>query len=307
MNAANVSTAVEQGEMPLQLDTGLLASVDVNPMDTRKYMKDTEALLQARTRNSTQHLINTIFQLPIERHATYGPLASLPEFLTQLPREKPLPKPKPLTKWEKFARAKGIVKRKKDRLVFDEERQEWVPRWGFQGKNKDLENQWLVEVPRNADDDFRPDKAAAKERLDRRKKNEQQHERNLARQSGAAAASPAGSTKGKSELGSGKASMSSRRRAELEAEILRARNSTASMGRFDKHLEGETKPRGVKRTFQPNEIDARQERAANLSVLARLDKGSTDSEMNMRKAIKYASQAQGSKALAQKAAGKRRK
>ena len=101
--------------------------------------------------------------------------------------------------------------------------------------------------------------------------------------------------------------MSSRRRAELEAEILRARNSTASMGRFDKHLEGETKPRGVKRTFQPNEIDARQERAANLSVLARLDKGSTDSEMNMRKAIKYASQAQGSKALAQKAAGKRQK
>ena len=45
MNAANVSTAVEQGEMPLQLDTGLLASVDVNPMDIRKYMKDTEALL----------------------------------------------------------------------------------------------------------------------------------------------------------------------------------------------------------------------------------------------------------------------
>lgn len=170
MNAANVSTAVEQGEMPLQLDTGLLASVDVNPMDTRKYMKDTEALLQARTRNSTQHLINTIFQLPIERHATYGPLASLPEFLTQFPREKPLPKPKPLTKWERFARAKGIVKRKKDRLVFDEERQEWVPRWGFQGKNKDLENQWLVEVPSNADDDFRPDKAAAKERLDRRRR-----------------------------------------------------------------------------------------------------------------------------------------
>lgn len=302
--AAAPSTDVEHGESPLQLDAGLLASFDYNPIDAGAFKKDPEGVLQARARNSTQHLINAIFQLPIERHPSYGPLATLPEFATLLPREKPLPKPKPLTKWEKFARAKGITKRKKDKLVFDEERQEWVPRWGYQGKNKQVEDQWLVEVPTNADDEFRPDRAAAKERQERRKKNELQHERNLQRQ--AAAASPAASTSGKSELGSGRALQASRRRAELEADILRARGSTASLGRFDKRLEGEQKPRGVKRTFQPNEIDARQERASNLQLLAKLDKGSADSEMNMRKAIKYASQAQGSKALAQRAA-KRRK
>ena len=302
MAAAAVSIHVEQGETPIQLDMGLLASCDVNPIDEREYKKDPESVLLSRTRNATQHLVNTLFQLPIERDPSYGPLASLPAFTSLLPREKPLPKPKPLTKWERFARAKGIVKRKKDRLVFDEERQEWVPRWGYQGKNKELEDQWLVEVPANADDDYRPDKEAARDREARRKKNEMQHQRNLARSAGPAHADAAP----KSQLGSGRALQAARKRAELEATIQRVRGSTASLGRFDKQLEGESKPRGVKRSFQPNELDARQERASNLKLLANIDKGSTESEMNMRKAIKYASQAQGSKALAQKAE-KRRK
>ncbi|WFD17994.1 Rhodanese- sulfurtransferase [Malassezia caprae] len=295
--AAAVSTAVEQGDTPLQLDVGLLASFDYNPISARTFKKDPEGVLQARARNATQHLVNTIFQLPIERHATYGPLASLPAFETELPREKPVPKPKPLTKWEKFAKAKGITKRKKDKMIFDEERQEWVPRWGYQGANKKLEDQWLVEVPTNADDDYRPDREAAKERKARQAKNEAQHQRNLARNAAAPAAP-------KSELGSGVAPSRARRRAELEADLLRARGSTASLGRFDKSLEGESKPRGVKRTFQPNEIDAGKERAAHLELLAKMGKG--EPQMNLRKAIKYASKAQGSKALAEKAARRRK-
>lgn len=62
-----------------------------------------------------------------------------------------LPKPKPMTKWQAFANAKGIApKAQKDRMVFDEQSQEWVPRWGYKGKNKQLEDQWIVEVPANA-------------------------------------------------------------------------------------------------------------------------------------------------------------
>lgn len=68
------------------------------------------------------------------------------------PRSKPLPKPKPPTKWEQFARAKGIGNNKgrRDRKEWDEEKQEWVNRWGWKGKNKELETQWAVEVPANA-------------------------------------------------------------------------------------------------------------------------------------------------------------
>lgn len=75
-----------------------------------------------------------------------GPIAQLPDPITLLPREKPLPKPKPLTKWERYAKAKGISHVKKDKKVWDEEKQEWVNRWGRDGKNREGEDQWLHEV-----------------------------------------------------------------------------------------------------------------------------------------------------------------
>lgn len=87
-----------------------------------------------------------MFALPVQKDAEHGPIAQLPEPVFQLPREKPLPKPKPLTKWERFANAKGISHVKKDRKVWDEERQDWVNRWGKDGKNKDAEDQWLHEL-----------------------------------------------------------------------------------------------------------------------------------------------------------------
>lgn len=66
--------------------------------------------------------------------------------ITKLPREKPLPKPKPLTTWERFAKAKGISHKKREKDVWDEERQMFVPRWGKDGMNKLKEEQWIREV-----------------------------------------------------------------------------------------------------------------------------------------------------------------
>ena len=55
----------------------------------------------------------------------------LPEPIIKLPRSKPLPKPKPLTKWEKYRAEKGIAPRKKrGRMVFSELTKDWVPRYG---------------------------------------------------------------------------------------------------------------------------------------------------------------------------------
>lgn len=72
---------------------------------------------------------------------------TLPPATTPLPREKPLPTEKVPTKWEKFAAKKGIKDKKKEgKLVFDEETQEWVPKWGYKGRNKDGEQDWIVEV-----------------------------------------------------------------------------------------------------------------------------------------------------------------
>lgn len=93
---------------------------------------DTEAYLTSHALPPLQALLNTLFSLPTTRTSS-GPLASLPPATTLLPREKPLPKPKPLTKWERFANAKGISHSKKDRAVWDEDRQEFVNRWGKDG------------------------------------------------------------------------------------------------------------------------------------------------------------------------------
>jgi regulator of ribosome biosynthesis len=57
--------------------------------------------------------------------------AELPKPTTVLPREKPAPKPKEETRWEAFAKEKGIKKRKRERMVWDEEKKEWAPRWGY--------------------------------------------------------------------------------------------------------------------------------------------------------------------------------
>jgi regulator of ribosome biosynthesis len=55
----------------------------------------------------------------------------LPKPVTILPRAKPIPKPKPLTKWEKYRIEKGLqAKEKRSRMVYSELASDWVPRWG---------------------------------------------------------------------------------------------------------------------------------------------------------------------------------
>lgn len=57
----------------------------------------------------------------------------------RLPRGKPIPKPKPLTKWEKFAKEKGIVKKKRSKLAFDEATQDWKRIHGYDKANDALD------------------------------------------------------------------------------------------------------------------------------------------------------------------------
>lgn len=54
------------------------------------------------------------------------------------------------TKWERFAKAKGISHKTREKDVWDEEKQAFVPRWGRGGKNKEVEEQWIHEVKAGA-------------------------------------------------------------------------------------------------------------------------------------------------------------
>lgn len=88
------------------------------------YRSQTEQYLKSLTRDNVQIIINKIWELPIER-VDEVIVAKLPKQKFVLPRARQIPKPKPLTKWQQFAKEKGIkTKRKgKSKLKWDEELQ----------------------------------------------------------------------------------------------------------------------------------------------------------------------------------------
>lgn len=154
--------------------------------------------LQATARDGTQMLINQLLTTcPVTSSPTEGVLLTLPPPTTKLPRFKPLPTPKPPTKWELFAKKKGIGKyskkpgaaladkERRKKMVYDEAKGEWVPRWGYKGKNKEAENDWLVEVSQK---DLQKEAEGEnirslrrKERKERIKRNERKMRANLRR------------------------------------------------------------------------------------------------------------------------------
>ncbi|RKO94989.1 hypothetical protein CAUPRSCDRAFT_1423, partial [Caulochytrium protostelioides] len=108
---------------------------------------------------------------------------------TRLPRAMPLPSQKLMTRWEKFAQAKGIKKQKKDRTEYDPVSRKWVPRTGYKGNvipKDQIASDWIVEVPdgalpgkdgRDAGDALRAaPKAAKKANVE---KNKMQQRRNV--------------------------------------------------------------------------------------------------------------------------------
>ncbi|KAK9239745.1 regulator of ribosome biosynthesis, partial [Lipomyces kononenkoae] len=149
--------------IPVTYDLGNLTIYDTNMMDSQ-IMSSTdegvkEAYLQSLARDSAQLLVNQILALPVvtggrtggDVNHNDGVFVKLPDPTTQLPREKPVPVAKPLTKWEKFAKQKGITPKARNsgNLVYDEAKGEWVKKWGYKGKNQ--EQPWLVEVDEKAE------------------------------------------------------------------------------------------------------------------------------------------------------------
>ncbi|KAF9006650.1 ribosome biogenesis regulatory protein-domain-containing protein [Cyathus striatus] len=286
-NASKYKSVTVEKDIPLEVDAGLLTVTDINPIDEESYQENLEEHLQSIARDGVQSLFAALFTLPT-RPSPDGPLAQLPEPKYQLPRAKPLPKPKPPTKWEQFAAAKGIQKTRREKRVWDEEKQDWVNRWGRDGKNKQSEEQWISEVPLNADVDHDPRKIARDARKARVAKNDRQRLQNVSRS--------AGGDSGES------------RKSEIESTLATSRVSTASMGKFDKRLEGEKKPRGVKRKFEPTTASAESEKKSSLAIISRMDSDAKKTRrepkeegvLNVRKAVRFASKGKGSFALAGK-------
>jgi hypothetical protein len=148
-------------------------------------------LLEKATVGTTQ-LLSALFSLPY-KPSDEGPLALLPTHkndtslvegnsFTLLPREKTPPGLKEDTKWDKFAKEKGIEQRKRGRQAWDEDTGEWKYRTGADKMSKSKEDSWpIMEVKRGDDPYADPWEKRREERAEKVDKNMEARMRNLER------------------------------------------------------------------------------------------------------------------------------
>mmetsp|Transcript_2153 Transcript_2153/g.2330 ORF Transcript_2153/g.2330 Transcript_2153/m.2330 type:complete len:461 (+) Transcript_2153:91-1473(+) len=233
-------------------------------INTIGFQKADENHLLEKATDGCSQLLKGLWELETEK-TDAGPLAVLPSyFVNKTPRELPPPKQKAETKWDKFAKEKGIaVKEKRSRKVWDEASQTWSYLTGYQ-KSADADNpeSWpIMEVKGNEnpyDDPWERARDTKKERVDKnvmsRMKNEERAGnlvkgttgrtmkakkamREDGRQGGKqGTTAPAGIA---IDMKSG-----TQRGKELtKAALLATQRSTASLGKFDQIRDGEPERR----------------------------------------------------------------
>jgi len=250
-------------EVEPKIDAGNMLLEDVQPLTTSADITNS-AFLKDLARDNAQLLFNELFKLPVERVDNVL-IVKLPMGTTLLPRAKPVPKPKPPTKWEQYAAKKGIQNKKRSRMIWDEEHEAWKPRYGYKRANDKI-GDWCIEVPVNADpmeDQFQKREDAKKESI---AKNELKRLRNIAK-----------NTKdGKKAIMSTQFKPDGKRDKEtLEKEISIAKQSTASVGKFQKKLRVE-KPgqveKGKKRKFEATTGSMVSEKQRSMDIWSKVNK-----------------------------------
>ncbi|CAK9182149.1 unnamed protein product [Ilex paraguariensis] len=199
-----------------------------------------------------QAVADALFSLPSTENPD-GPLVQLPPPTTKLPREKPLPKPSPPTKWELFAKKKGIQKRKKDKIVYDEQTGSWKRRHGYDRVNDDKDVP-IIEAKMTDEpggDPFAKRQAEKKQRVEKHEK----HRLHNLKQAAKVGALPSHVQLAATSLPITGTQAAPRKvsKDELQNVAGMAATATASGGKFDKKLPGEKPPKHEKkyRKFLP--------------------------------------------------------
>jgi len=213
---------------------------------------------------------------------------ALPEAIITLPRTLPIPVAKPLTKWEKYKQEKGIVQRKRSRMVYSEEVGDWVPRWG-RGSVKKIQDSmnWAMEEKEPGVNPFEQksnEKQLAKaKQLKRQMKNEEYAKKVLnSKKDGNTNNSNNNIINSKSEP---KQKLSKKQRKALKAQkeiqklnddkknlskrLEQVQKSTRSMGNFDKKLKNEKEINLLKKKRVSKDIlsDKKKEKSRDKRIL----------------------------------------
>ncbi|KAJ8750607.1 hypothetical protein K2173_015781 [Erythroxylum novogranatense] len=278
-------------ENELQVDLGHLLAFDpyhsFSPLPSSRDELVNECLRKGT--ELVQAIADRLFHLPSTEDIN-GPIVKLPPPTTKLPREKHLPKPKPPTKWEQFAKAKGIKKRKKDKIVWDEQTGAWKRRHGYDRVNDDEDvpiiEAKITDVP--GEDPFAKRREEKKKRVEKQEKNRLSNLKQAAKVGAlpshvqlAATALPITGTQAVPEKVT---------KDELGNVAGLASTATASGGKFDKKLPGEkpAKKRGKHRKFLPvveGSGIGGQEKEQTENVLRKIMSKNSHEMLNIDKAV----------------------
>ncbi|KAK2966302.1 hypothetical protein RJ640_018113 [Escallonia rubra] len=236
-----------------------------------------------------QAVADALFSLPSVEDRD-GPLVKLPAPTIRLPREKPLPKPRPPTKWEVFAKKKGIQNHKKDKLVFDEQTGTWKRRHGYDRVNDDKDIP-IIEAKMTDEpgvDPFAKRRSEKKQRVEKQERHRFQNLKEAAKVGAlpshvqlAATAIPITGTQAAPRKVS---------KEELQNVAGMAASATASGGKFDKKLPGEKPQKHEKkyRKFLPVVEGSGMgslERQQTDKVLSKLMSKNSHEILNVEKAV----------------------
>jgi len=264
----------------LEVDAGHLCAFDPSPEDfERKAAKDAEAATLEVGQALVQAVIKAVFALPASRAEDGGRMVELPVPLTQLPRAKPPPKPREKTRWEKFAEAKGIQKRKRSKYEYDENVGEMRRRYGYKRLN-DINDVPIIDAGPDDVVGEDPFSSKIKEKKAKVQSNQERRVSNLKKNLKSGGELPPTLKLNTSRPGEKK--MYKKLDVELTNDV--ARFSTGSMGKFDKKLEGEKegKPKGKRRHFDP--IVNKQEKEKSSKLVNKLLAQHADDILDERKA-----------------------
>jgi len=280
------------GEHQYQIDLGNLLAFDPHHRFT-SIPPSREELVQECLQQGTklvQAVADALFNLP-SNEETQGPIVALPPPSTRLPREKPLPKPKPPTKWELFAIKKGIKNRKRDKLVFDDQTESWKRQYGYDRVNDDNDVP-IIEAKMTDEPGVDPFAKRRAEKKQRVEKNEKNRFNNLK------VAAKAGALPSHVQLAATALPITGTQapprkvtKDELQNVAGIAATATASGGKFDKKLAGEKPPKHDKkyRKFLPvvekSGSSVSLERQQTDKILNKLISKNSHEILNVNKAV----------------------
>jgi regulator of ribosome biosynthesis len=137
-------------------------------------------MLQSQATAALGEFFAQLTSLEPEPDSDSGLCVKLPPPVMVLPRKQRIPVETPLTRFEQFAKKKGLKIKKKEKKVFDETTGEWRLSYGYIRGGKPQDG-WMIEAPDAIETDPFAQRDAKQEALAKQKKREGRNKKRAAR------------------------------------------------------------------------------------------------------------------------------